>query len=163
MDVSALRLCHNSISVLYQRCIAVYALSKNVPSNVRQCAEHRWNRFWHNRMHCDVTEVDAFGFLPPLNGRHCSSTPGLRTHASLTGVLRKSWETGTHSTQCLFWHFIMTYLCHYIYICRHNCSFFPTFPTTAVLSLVVFCQQLGRNNWARSLVVNEHAQTASRS
>lgn len=31
----------------------------------------------------------------------------------------KDWETGTHSPQCLFWHFIVTYLCLYVCICRH--------------------------------------------
>lgn len=89
------------------------ARSKNAPSKFRQCA------FWHNRMHCDVIEVNAFGFLPPLNGRHCSSAPRLRTHSNLPGVFRKDWETGTHSTQCLFWHFTMTCLCLCICIYRH--------------------------------------------
>jgi len=59
-----MRLGHNCISVLYQRCIAVYAPSKNVPSRVCQCAKHQWIRFWHNRTHYDVTEVEAVGFLP---------------------------------------------------------------------------------------------------
>lgn len=41
LDVSALRLVHNSISVLYQRFIDVYAPSKNVHSKVCQCAKHQ--------------------------------------------------------------------------------------------------------------------------
>jgi hypothetical protein len=79
----------------------------------------------------------------------------------MLGVFRKDWETGTHSMQCLFWHFILTYLCLYICICRHIVPFSRTFPATTVLRLVMVCQHLGRNNTARSLVVNEHAQTVS--
>jgi hypothetical protein len=41
------------------------------------------------------------------------------SHSNMLGTFRKDWETGTHSTQCLFWHFIVTYLCLCICICRH--------------------------------------------
>jgi hypothetical protein len=130
------------ISVLYERCIAVCVPSENVPWNVCRCAKHRRIRFWHNRIHCDVTEVVAVGFLLPLNRRHCSSAPGLRRHSHMPGVFRTAWETGMRSTQCLFWHFILTYLCLHICICRHICSFFPTFLAITVLSHMVVCQHI---------------------
>jgi hypothetical protein len=45
------------------------------------------------------------------------------THSNVLGMFREDWETGTHSTQCLFWHFIVTHLCLYICICRHIVPF----------------------------------------
>lgn len=127
MDLSALRLGHNSVSVLYHRCIAVCAPSKNVPSYASD-----------SRIHCDVPEVDVIGFFPPLTDaiarRHQDS--------NMPGVFRKDWETFRRSTQCLFWHFIVTYLSLYICICRDICSFFPSISATSVLSLVVVCQHI---------------------
>ena len=89
LDVSALRLGHNPISVLYQRCIAVCARSKNVPSKVCHSAKRKWRRIWHNRMHCDVTEVEVIGFFPLWNRRRCSWASGLRKHTNMLGVLRE--------------------------------------------------------------------------
>jgi hypothetical protein len=104
------------------------------------------------------------GFLSPLNRPHCSSAPGLRTHSDIPGVFRKDWETGMRSTRCLFWHFILTYLCLYICICKHTCSFFLAFPAIAVLSHMVVCQHIptlapGEEQPILSLVVNERAET----